>query len=184
MRPLDFLLLGIGLNLALLNAAQAVVQSQPTRAAGEGKAPPPSQTHVVVIENIKLDYAQVLSVEPVYQTLRASRTERQCPDKQSQQPASPVEAGRIARMVDSVKGLFGSTSHPTSSDPSQAPSTPSDCRIVEVPREFRRPIAYNVDYVYKGTKYRSRLPEDPGNRIRIRVSVTPYIPDAIVETVH
>lgn len=182
MRSLDFLLLGIGLNLAFLSAAQAVVQSQPTRAASEGKAPPSSQTHVVVIENIKLDYAQVLSVEPVYQTLRASRTERQCTDKQSQQPTSPVESGRIARMVDSVRGLFGS--HPNLSNPSQTSSTPSDCRIVEVPREFRRPIAYNVDYVYKGTKYRSRLPEDPGNRIRIRVSVTPYIPDAIVETVH
>jgi hypothetical protein len=48
-----------------------------------------------------------------------------------------------------------------------------DCRIVPVGREFRRPIAYDVDYVYKGTKYRSRLPEDPGNRLKIRVSITP-----------
>ena len=49
-----------------------------------------------------------------------------------------------------------------------------DCRIVEVGREFRRPIAYDVDYVYKGTKYRSRLAEDPGNRLRVRVTVTPW----------
>ena len=51
-----------------------------------------------------------------------------------------------------------------------------NCRIVEVGREFRRPIAYDVDYVWRGTKYRSRLPEDPGNRLRIRVSVTPEMP--------
>ena len=50
----------------------------------------------------------------------------------------------------------------------------SNCRLVQVGREFQRPIAYDVDYVYKGTKYRSRLAEDPGNRLRVRVSVTPY----------
>jgi hypothetical protein len=27
-------------------------------------------------------------------------------------------------------------------------------------------------------KYRSRLPEDPGNRLRVRVSVTPYVAPA------
>ena len=53
-----------------------------------------------------------------------------------------------------------------------------DCRIVEVGREFRRPIAYDVEYVYKGAKYRSRLPEDPGNRLRIRISVVPYVAPA------
>ena len=36
--------------------------------------------------------------------------------------------------------------------------------MVPVEREFRRLIAYDVDYVYKGDKYRSRLPYDPGNR--------------------
>jgi hypothetical protein len=48
--------------------------------------------------------------------------------------------------------------------------------MVPVVREFRRPIAYDVDYVYRGTKYRSRLPYDPGNRMRVRVSVVPYLP--------
>ena len=42
--------------------------------------------------------------------------------------------------------------------------------------ESGRPIAYDVDYVYKGTKFRSRLPEDPGKRLRIRFSVVPYPP--------
>jgi uncharacterized protein YcfJ len=54
-----------------------------------------------------------------------------------------------------------------------------DCRMVSVQREFRRPIAFDVDYLYKGMKYRSRLPHDPGNRLRIRVSVTPWVaPDS------
>ena len=53
-----------------------------------------------------------------------------------------------------------------------------DCRLVPVQREFRRPIAFDVDYMYKGMKYRSRLPEDPGNRLRVRVSVTPWVAPA------
>jgi uncharacterized protein YcfJ len=55
------------------------------------------------------------------------------------------------------------------------PMLTRDCRIVPVGREFRRPIAYDVDYVYRGTKYRSRLPEDPGNRLKVRVSITPWV---------
>jgi uncharacterized protein YcfJ len=55
------------------------------------------------------------------------------------------------------------------------PADASDCEMVQVEREFRRPIAYDVDYVYKGAKYRSRLPYDPGNRLRIRISVTPVV---------
>ena len=133
------------------------------------------RNRVVVVENVRLDYAQVLNVEPVYQTLRATRTEQQC----EPEPASDAEDGsRLSRVVDSVKDIF------SSKDESAANKADTDssrnCRIVEVPREFRRPIAYDVDYVYKGTKYRSRVPDDPGNRLRIRVSVTPYIPGAVM----
>jgi len=146
-----------------------------------------ARNRVVVMENVKLDYAQVLNVEPVYQTLRASRTEEQCEPEAgaaaAQAGAATGEAqgeGRISKMMDSVKDVF-SRRHDTVV-PAPAPtSTRRNCRVVEVGREFRRPIAYDVDYVYKGTKYRSRLPEDPGNRLRVRVSVTPYIPDAIVQ---
>ena len=55
------------------------------------------------------------------------------------------------------------------------PSTGENCRPVPVEREFRRPIAYDVDYVYKGNRFRSRLPEDPGNKLKVRVAVTPVV---------
>ncbi|CAD7716160.1 hypothetical protein LMG31884_20090 [Xanthomonas hydrangeae] len=147
-------------------------------------AEPDPKNRVVVIENVKLDYAQVLNVEPVYQTLRATRIEEQCEAEQiAPAAAAPAvdDEGRINRMVDSVKEMFSRRPELPSAPVAVPPtSTRRNCRVVEVPREFRRPIAFDVDYVYKGTKYRSRLPEDPGNRLRIRVSVTPYIPDAIV----
>ena len=141
------------------------------------------KSRVVLIENVKLDYAQVLNVEPVYQTLRATRVEEQCQAEQQgvHAAAAPVEdQGRLNRMVDSVREMFSRRVEPAAPAVVPPTSTRRNCKVVEVPREFRRPIAFDVDYVYKGTKYRSRLPEDPGNRLRIRVSVTPYIPDAIV----
>lgn len=145
------------------------------------------QATVVPMENVRIDYAQVLSVDPVYQVLRASRTEQQCDEsadatKQEAGEDKPKEEGRIARMVDSVKGIFGGDDKdpaPADTKPQAAPGPApagQNCRMVTVEREFRRPIAYDVDYVYKGTKYRSRLADDPGNRLRIRVSVMPYAP--------
>lgn len=139
-----------------------------------------------VVENIRYDYAQVLNVEPVFQVLRASRTEEQC-EPVSTRTLDPVnvvveeeERGGLGRLWSSVKRIFGSDeSRPRRGAEGEVvrrdPLLTRNCRIVEVGREFRRPIAYDVDYVYRGTKYRSRLPEDPGNRLRIRVSVTPLL---------
>ncbi|MGN6512219.1 MAG: hypothetical protein ACTHKZ_01395 [Lysobacteraceae bacterium] len=128
------------------------------------------QETVIPIENVRVDYAQVLRVQPVYQTLHATRTEQQCDP--------PVEAAKpqsrgISRLVGAVRNALGKDQQAADAPPAQQPE--ADCRTVQVQREFRRPIAYDVDYIYKGMKYRSRLAEDPGNRLRVRVSVTPYV---------
>ena len=148
----------LGLCLIALTAMPAVAQELPPAT-------------VVQVENVRLDYAQVLGVEPVYQTLRASRTEMRCEEIAAPKPAPAPESGRWTRIVDTVKGVFVDSGKETKAS---EPAKPS-CRMVPVEREFRRPIAYDVDYVYKGIKYRSRLAEDPGNRLRIRVSVMPYV---------
>ncbi len=150
------------------------------------------RNRVAVVENVRYDYAQVLNVEPVFQTLRATRTEEHC-EPVSTLTLAPVEVkaeeekGGFRRFWDSVKGIF---SHQGGEDEADLEAglearrakaggngallTP-ECRIIEVGREFRRPIAYDVDYVYKGVKFRSRLPEDPGNRLKLRVSITPEL---------
>ena len=128
-------------------------------------------------ENVRLDYAQVLNVSPVYETLRASRTEMRCEEVAAPKPAPVADEGRWSKMVDAVKGVFTRDPEP---EPKSIGTPKANCRMVPVQREFQRPIAYDVDYVYKGTKYRSRLAEDPGNRLRIRVSVMPYVPGQTV----
>lgn len=126
-----------------------------------------TQETVVPSENVRFDYAQVLRVEPVYQTLTASSMEQQC-DGQTATPAKPPGKG-LARIVGKVRDAL--TPRDRAAQP--APVDDANCRAVRVQRQYRRPIAFDVDYMYKGMKYRSRLSEDPGNRLRVRVSVTP-----------
>ena len=126
-----------------------------------------AQDTVIPAENVRMDYAQVLRVDPVFQTLSATRVEQQCNGK-----PVPVKAPAkgLSRLVGKVKDVL------SPGDGDVVPAESGDCRLVPVSREFRRPIAFDVDYLYKGMKYRSRLPSDPGNRLRVRISVTPYVP--------
>jgi uncharacterized protein YcfJ len=121
------------------------------------------QVRVLPVENVRVGYAQVLHVEPVYQTLRATAVEQDCtPD-----PAQAKPAGTLSRMAQAVKGAITRDGH-------KAADKQQDCQPTTVQRTYRTPIAYDVDYIYKGMKFRSRLASDPGNMLRVRVSVTPY----------
>jgi len=111
------------------------------------------QAVLVPSESVRVEYGQVLRAEPVYETRRETWLERQCPDGNNK---------LLSRIAGAVKDVL-------------KPGRPEDgkCRDVPVEREFRRLAAYEVDYMYKGSKYRSRMPYDPGNRIKLRVSVAP-----------
>jgi hypothetical protein len=133
-----------------------------------------AQETVVPKRSVRTGYAQVLRVEPVYQTLTATRMERRCDGE----VVPPKDRPRgLSRIVGAVKDALGSEEG--AAEP--APRADADCETVPVERKFRRPIAYDVDYVYKGMKYRSRLPYDPGNRLRVQFSVQPYVPPAEFE---
>ena len=131
-------------------------------AARMAHAQDPSPEVVIPPENVRYDYAQVLGVKPIYQVLRTTSTERVCDVSQ------PGES-KLSRVVSSVKGRL--TGNAT---PEERKAGLSNCRMEAVAREFRRPIAYDVDYVYKGSKFRTRMARDPGNRLRVRVSITPH----------
>lgn len=110
---------------------------------------------VVQRENVSYEYARVLRVTPVYQTLTATSTERQCED--------PSDS-RLSRVVGAVRNALKRD---------RANGDDTRCRMVQVEHQFRRPVAYDVDYTYRGAKYRSRLADDPGHLLRIRISVMP-----------
>ena len=120
------------------------------------------QVRVLPVENVRVGYAQVLRVEPVYQTLRATTVEQDCTPAAKAKPE-----GTLSRMAQAVKGVISRDGHKTT-------GAAQDCQPATVQRTFRTPIAYDVDYIYKGMKFRSRLASDPGNMLRVRVSITPY----------
>lgn len=133
------------------------------------------ERNVIQVENVRMDYAQVMRVRPVYQTLHATRMEQRCTTPEGVVVVEPKdgEKGRFERFVDAVRDVLSPGEVPRTVD--AVPRDAIDCDVVQVEREFRRAIAYDVDYVYKGAKYRSRLPHDPGNHVRVRVSVTPVV---------
>ncbi len=154
-RPVSSLAIGFAAGLALAGADGAW-----------------AQTTVLQPENVRIDYAPVLSVRPVYQTLRATRMEQRCepvPAATQTPSAEDTQARGLARLVGAVKDALGGSEKPAPAAVSQA------CEQVPVKREFTRPIAYDVDYLYKGAKYRSRLPYDPGHKLKIKVSVAPVV---------
>jgi len=92
----------------------------------------PIQTDIPQVEgNIRIEYAEVLRVEPVY--LPAPQTD--------DHDALPTEAN----VVPVQDGEGGHT------------------------------LAYDVDYILRGIKYRSRIPYDPGNRLQVQLTVTPIL---------
>lgn len=113
---------------------------------------------VLPAENVRYDYAQVLSVRPVYQTLRTTAMERVC------DPREPAMSATLARVMSAVR-IRGSDD--------KAAEEARNCRMEPVVKEHRRTIAYDVDYMYRGSKFRTRMERDPGNRLRIRVSIAP-----------
>ena len=113
---------------------------------------------VLPVENVRYDYAQVLSVRPVYQVLRTTAMERVC------DPREPAISATLARVMSAVRSRG-------SGDREEEDAR--NCRMEPVAKEHRRTIAYEVDYMYRGSKFRTRMDRDPGNRLRIRISIAP-----------
>lgn len=149
---------------ALLAAAGGAVAQE---LDGEVALPPPPAA--IPQENVRIEYARVLAAEPVIQTLRATAMVERC------DPVSPVDEEPGRRGLSRVVGAVRDVLTPEEEDAGADGGPGAECRMIPVEREFRRPIGYDVDYVHRGVTYRSRMPYDPGNRVRVRVSVTPVV---------
>lgn len=143
-------------------------------------------------ENVTYGYAQVLRATPVYQTVRVRVPETRCDGVGNAEGRNStggtlvgaVLGGALGNQVGKGDGRKASTlvgavvggAVGRRVDTSARGAGPSRCRTVEVERNERRLTGYDVEYQYKGETYMSRLAGDPGNRLRIRVSVTPDEP--------
>lgn len=144
------------------------------------------------------DYARVVQVEPIVRQVRVRIPREECweedvPVYQSgYQSATPmILGGIIGGAVGNTMGkghgkdaatvagaiLGGSIGR----DMGQQQQRPSEYRTVRKTRcqqssDFReeeRIEGYHVTYVYNGERYTARMPQDPGQRVRVRVNVQP-----------
>lgn len=106
-------------------------------------------------ENVIFAYAQVLRADPVYERVLVTEQVERCDD------------GQALRARDRF-------TRPTSQDPADT-LVQRGCQLVEEDREVNRLAGYDVEYRYRGDVFISRVPEDPGDRLRIRVAVSPAL---------
>ncbi len=142
-----------------------------------------------VPENVSYGYAQVLRVDPIYDLVRTRQPEERCDGRTYRDGGDPTGGTVIGAIVGAaignqvgkgdgrkaatVAGAVAGGAIGRSIDKNNGSATRPGCRVVEVEREQRQVVGFDVEYQYKGEKYMSRLAYDPGNRLRVRVSVMP-----------
>lgn len=136
-------------------------------------------------------YASVLRATPIYENYRTTQQDSNCyddgysrvPDNRSRTTAGTVigaviggalgnqvgkgDGRKAATVVGAVAG--GAIGHHVASNNSRDYGPP--CRAADV--EDRRIAGYDVEYNYKGEIYVTRMSYNPGNRLRVRVTVVP-----------
>ena len=146
-------------------------------------------------DNVKVAWADVLRVDPVYDRVRTSVPREVCDE-------GPVErhvdngnraAGTVLGAI--VGGVLGSTvgkgdgrkaatvagavvggavgNNVAGGGETYYEDRQRLCHTETRVSEERRIVAYDVQYRYRGDVYMSRLDYDPGDRLRVRVSVAP-----------
>ncbi|HLU12975.1 MAG TPA: glycine zipper 2TM domain-containing protein [Arenimonas sp.] len=148
------------------------------------------------VENVTYGYAQVLRADGVYETVITRIPEERCDEVEYRQSGKATTGAVVGALVGAALGnqvgkgdgrkvatvagaaAGGAIGHNIGKQKEIAEAHERACQMVEVERQERRLVGYDVEYMYKGEKYMSRLPYDPGNRLRVRVSVTPDLEGA------
>jgi len=139
--------------------------------------PEPVSAGTLHIEsNVRTEYAEVLRVEAIRLPLPSGEQPAQClpaatqaiPETRATSTHNRTRSNTDNNNENIVLSLDSGTRRSTNATSSPADAA-TECTASEQ-------VVYDVDYVLRGVKYRSRLPYDPGNRVRIQLSVTPLVP--------
>jgi uncharacterized protein YcfJ len=146
-------------------------------------------------ENAKIAWADVLRVDPIYDRVQASNPREECDEvpverhvDNGNKAAGTVLGAIVGGVLGSTVGkgdgrraatvagavVGGAVGHNVAEgDDRYYADTERRCRVVQDAAPERRIVAYDVQYRYRGDVYMSRLNYDPGERLRVRVSVEP-----------
>ena len=171
--------------LGLLATGLAVAQPRYDDRYDDRYAPPGA-------ENVSFAYADVLRSSPVYETFRSNEPREECYDERVERRGGDGTGGAVlgaiiggalgnqvgkgdGRKAATVAGavIGGAIGHDQATRGDRYAGVETRCRIVDEVREERRLVGYDVEYRYRGEVYLSRLDYDPGDKLRVRVSVSP-----------
>ncbi|MBK8069706.1 MAG: glycine zipper 2TM domain-containing protein [Rhodanobacteraceae bacterium] len=152
-------------------------------------------------ENVRLVYADVLRVDPVYESVRVNEPREECYDTEVSRRGGRYEntntgtivgaliggalgnqvgkgdGRRAATVAGAVIGGAVGREVDANDNPSRTyRGVETRCRVVESGYDERRIVGYDVEYRYRGEVFFSRLGYDPGEKLRVRVSVEPADP--------
>lgn len=146
-------------------------------------------------DNVKVAWADVLRVDPIYQSVQTSPPHEVCDDLSGDTRAGNGNraAGTVLGAI--VGGVLGSTvgkgggrraatvagavvggavgNGVARANDDYADQDGQRCHMVQDGPAQRRVAAYDVQYRYRGDVYMSRVNYDPGDRLRVRVSIEP-----------
>ena len=148
-------------------------------------------------EAISFGFADVLRSDPIYETVQEARPREVCADVSTERNrrydntnagtvigalvgaalGNQVGAGdgrRAATVAGAVVGGTVGREVDASDNPQGAErSVRSECRVVDQYVERKEVVGYDVQYRYRGEVYSSRLDYEPGEKLRVRVAVSP-----------
>lgn len=144
-------------------------------------------------ENVKYAWADVLRVDPVYGYARTDYPREECRDVQVEHRegydnkvggavigaivggalGSTVGKGDGRKAATIAGAVIGGTVGHNVAGEGYSRHAETRCRVINGVVEERRIMGYDVQYRYRGDIYASHLDYDPGERVRVRVSVTP-----------
>lgn len=147
-------------------------------------------------DNVRLAWADVLRVDPIYETYESSRPREDCyeapvgghVDTRGNNTAGTVigaiVGGALGNQVGNGDGRKAATvagaliggaigNNSARRDDRYYSGTETRCATVGERYSERRIVAYDVQYRYRGDVFMSQLDYDPGERMRVRVSITP-----------
>ena len=166
-------------------------------------ATPPSwsrSNRPAVSRHDNYEYARVVNVEPIVQRVRIESPRRECwnetrtvesrphisdPDVGGRTLLGGIIGGVIGHQIGSGRGRDAATVAGTvigagvGYDSASRRSSEVEERVVQrcdvrYDHEYEERIdGYRVTYEYNGREYDTRLPYDPGEKIRVRVAVAP-----------
>lgn len=146
------------------------------------------------------DYARVVNVEPLRRRVRISEPVRECWDDVAYESDGPLSSRHVggtllggliggvvgnqigggrgrdaARVAGALIGgaIGNNVSHQRQRDYYGNERTVERCETRYRDSWDERIDGYRVTYEYAGREYTTRMPYDPGDRVRIRVDVTP-----------